>query len=96
MHRSAKLGAIAVAALAASGVATVKAATTAQAAQTLNYYAFSINNGGLGMNNDVTDPGFFAAPGTNPSVLSQGDQMIVNDQLTGTHKTGGGFAHRGL
>jgi hypothetical protein len=74
-----------------TGTISVRAATSAAAAQNLTFLAFDVNNGGLGMNNDVNDPGYFASPGTNPAVLSQGDQMIVNDQLTRTHKQSGGY-----
>jgi Dirigent-like protein len=48
------------------------------------FYAFDINNG-------TTDPGFIPVPGTNPSVFAQGDELIVNDQLTTTHKVNGGY-----
>jgi|ERR1700729_109220 hypothetical protein len=92
MHRQARWGVVAAMALTSFGAASVGAASAAQAAQTLRYYAFNINNGGVGVNNGEPDPGFFAAPGTNPDALSQGDQMIVNDQLTAAHRTGNGYA----
>ena len=48
-------------------------------AQALTVYAFPI--GGP----------FIAVPGTNPKRLSPGDETIVNDQLTVTHKRKGGY-----
>lgn len=67
--------------LSAVGVtaAAALAATQSQRAQALTVYAFPI--GGP----------FIAAPGTNPKLLSQGDETIVNDQLTVTHKRKGGY-----
>ena len=56
----------------------------ASAARTLTYYAFDINNG-------TTDPGFIPAPGTNPKSFAQGDELIINDQITSTHKVNGGY-----
>jgi Dirigent-like protein len=55
------------------------AASQSQRAQALTVYAFPI--GGP----------FIAVPGTNPKLLSQGDETIVNDQLTVTHKRKGGY-----
>jgi hypothetical protein len=52
--------------------------------RTLTYYAFDINNG-------TTDPGFIPAPGTNPKAFAQGDELIINDQLTTTQKVNGGY-----
>jgi hypothetical protein len=52
--------------------------------RTLTYYAFDINDG-------PPDPGFLPAPGTNPKVFSQGDELIINDQLTTTHQVNGGY-----
>src|SRR6266851_7577534 len=75
------------AALAACGTPRVAAATPGGSApdpRTLTYYAFDINNG-------TTDPGFIPAPGTNPKVFAQGDELIINDQLTTTHQVGGGY-----
>lgn len=79
------------AALAVGGtVATVggspgNAATTANHAGTVErYFGFDINN-------TTNDPGFIAAPGTSASTFSQGDQLIINDQLTTTHKHGSGY-----
>ena len=68
--------------------ATVGAAAApsspANVAKTLSYYAFDINNG-------ATDPGFIPAQGTNPKVYSQGDELIINDQLTSTHSSKGSY-----
>jgi hypothetical protein len=75
------------AALAACGTPRVAAATqggSAPSPRTLTYYAFDINNG-------TTDPGFIPAPGTDPKVFSQGDELIINDQLTTTHQVNGGY-----
>jgi hypothetical protein len=77
----------AAAALAACGTPRVAAATPggpAPGPRTLTYYAFDINNG-------TTDPGFIPVPGTNPKVFAQGDELIINDQLTTTHQVGGGY-----
>jgi dirigent-like protein len=79
-------------ALVAAGIAGAAAAPAASAAParspgaatTRTFYAFDINNG-------TTDPGFIPVPGTNPSVFAQGDELIVNDQLTTTHKVNGGY-----
>ena len=78
---------IAVAALTACGTPSAAAAAptgSSGAAKTLTYYAFDINNGG-------SDPGFIAAPGTNPQAFAQGDELIINDQLTTTHLVNGGY-----
>jgi hypothetical protein len=77
----------AAAALAACGTPVVAAAApggSAPGQKTLTYYAFDINNG-------TTDPGFIPAPGTNPKVFAQGDELIINDQLTTTHQVNGGY-----
>jgi dirigent-like protein len=77
----------AAAALAACGTPQVAAATpggSAPGQRTLTYYAFDINNG-------AADPGFIPAPGTNPKAFAQGDELIINDQLTTTHQVGGGY-----
>jgi Dirigent-like protein len=77
----------AAAALAACGTPRVAAAAPGGPAprqRTLTYYAFDINNG-------TTDPGFVPVPGTNPKVFAQGDELIINDQLTTTHQAGGGY-----
>ncbi len=75
------------AALAACGTPRVAAATPGGSApdpRTLTYYAFDINNG-------AADPGFIPAPGTNPKAFAQGDELIINDQLTSTHQVNGGY-----
>jgi hypothetical protein len=83
------------AALVACGTAGVAAATTgspagaAPAGTTVRFNAFDINNGSK-------DPGFIPVPGTNPKTFSQGDELVINDQLTVTHKSGGGFPIVGL
>jgi hypothetical protein len=77
----------AAAALAACGTPVVPAAAaggSASGQKTLTYYAFDINNG-------TTDPGFIPAPGTSPKVFAQGDELIINDQLTTTHQVNGGY-----
>ena len=79
------------AALVACGTVGASAATAASAsaagsagASTLTLYAFDINNG-------TADPGFIPAPGSNPKAFAQGDELIINDQVTTTHKVGGGY-----
>jgi Dirigent-like protein len=62
----------------------VAAAAPRTAARTLTYYAFDINNG-------TTDPGLIPVAGTSPKVFSQGDELIINDQITSTHKTKAGY-----
>ena len=90
MHRPARRAAIiaAGAALAAGSAIGVAAATpasgTATAGRTLRYFAFDINN-------STNDPGFVAAPGTSPGVFAQGDELIINDQVTVTRKSGTGY-----
>ena len=77
----------AAAALTACGTPVVAAAApggSARPVKTLTYYAFDINNG-------TTDPGFIPAPGTNPKVFAQGDELIINDQLTTTRQVNGGY-----
>jgi hypothetical protein len=77
----------AAAALAACGTPVVAAAApggSAPGPRTLTYYAFDINNG-------PTDPGFVPVPGTNPKVFAQGDELIINDQLTTTRQVTGGY-----
>jgi len=59
-------------------------ADAAQAGRTVKYYAFDINNS----SNDV---GFVPVPGSNPKVFAQGDELIINDQLTTTRKTAHGY-----
>jgi hypothetical protein len=87
MHKRARRAAIAAAgvALAASGIAGVAAAAPATAAAgTVRYYAFDINNG-------TTDPGLIPVAGSNPARLAQGDQLILNDQVTTTHRAKNGY-----
>jgi hypothetical protein len=66
------------------GVAVASEGSQGGAAITIRYYAFDINNG-------TSDPGFIPVPGTNPGTFSQGDELIVNDQITLTHKRGTGY-----
>lgn len=78
-------GTIGAAAAAPSAPATTaRTARTVSAARTARYFAFDINNGGA-------DPGFVAVPGSNPKVFAQGDELIINDQVTITHRVGDGF-----
>ncbi len=72
------------AALAATVAACVAPAAAGRGAGTQTYFAFDINNGS-------TDPGFIPVPGSNPKVFAQGDEIIINDQLTTTHKVNGGY-----
>jgi hypothetical protein len=75
------------AALAASGtigVAVAAQGSPARGARTLRYYAFDINNG-------TSDPGFIPVAGTKPGAFSQGDELIINDQITVTRKRGSGY-----
>jgi hypothetical protein len=77
----------AAAALAACGTPVVAAPApggSAPGPRTLTYYAFDINNA-------TTDPGFIPAPGTDPKAFAQGDELIINDQLTTTRQVGGGY-----
>jgi Dirigent-like protein len=89
MHRSPRWAAIIAASAALTACATVGAAAAAaespsHAITALKYYAFDINNG-------TADPGFIPVPGTNPKIFSQGDELIINDQLTTTHRVHGGY-----
>jgi hypothetical protein len=89
MHKQARRATIAAAgvALAAGGLAAVAAATPATAAAaagTVRYYAFDINNG-------TTDPGLIPVAGSSPPAFAQGDELILNDQVTTTHWKGGGY-----
>ena len=54
------------------------------AATTLRYFAFDLDN-------STNDPGFVPVAGTSPSVFGQGDELIINDQITVTHKSGTGY-----
>ena len=89
MRKTARAAAIigAGAALIACGTAGVAAAATpgtAAATRTVRYYAFSINNGS-------TDPGLVPVPGTSPGKFVQGDELLINDQVTTTHQVKGGY-----
>jgi hypothetical protein len=53
-------------------------------ASTLTVFAFDVNNGG-------PDPGFIPVPGTSPNDFAQGDELIINDQLTLPREVGKGF-----
>ena len=68
----------------ATGAAAAAQPRSSGAVETLTYYAFDINNG-------AADPGFVPVSGTNPKVFAQGDELIINDQLTITHKVNGGY-----
>ena len=80
-HRRLVAAVAATLSLSAVGAAAADALAPSQShrAQALTVYAFPI--GGP----------FIAVPGTNPKLLSQGDETIVNDQLTVTHKRKGGY-----
>jgi hypothetical protein len=90
MHRRARRIAIiaAGAALAVGSAVGVAAAAPASSVAagvtTLRYFAFDINN-------STNDKGFVPVPGTNPGVFSQGDELIINDQVTVTRKSGSGY-----
>ncbi len=72
------------AALVATMAASAAPAAARTGARTHTYFAFDINNGS-------TDPGFIPVPGSDPKVFAQGDEIIINDQLTTTHKVNGGY-----
>ena len=90
MNRSARRAAItgsaalAVAAGTAGAAAAAPRGTAAPYARTLTVFAFDINNGG-------PDPGFIPVPGTSRSSFAQGDELIINDQLTLPKLVGKGF-----
>jgi len=90
MNRSARRAAViasaalAVAAGTAGAAAAAPRGTAAPDARTLTVFAFDINNGG-------PDPGFIPVPGTSRSSFAQGDELIINDQLTLTKLAGKGF-----
>jgi hypothetical protein len=92
MHKRARRSAIAAAsvALGAAGIAGIATAATAAtptavaAARTARYYAFDINNG-------TTDPGLIPVAGSNPAKFAQGDELVLNDQVTSTHWAGHGY-----
>jgi hypothetical protein len=86
MHRQAKWAAVIAvgAAVIIGGTVHAAAAAPMSAPRTVTYYAFDINNGS-------SDPGFVAVAGTTPAVYAQGDELIINDQLTTTRKVGTGY-----
>jgi len=90
MNRSARRAAViasaalAVAAGTAGAAAAAPRGTAAPDARTLTVFAFDINNGG-------PDPGFIPVPGTSRSSFAQGDELIINDQLTLPKLAGKGF-----
>jgi hypothetical protein len=90
MNRSARRAAIIGSAALAVAVGTAGAAaaaprgTAAPDGRTLTVFAFDINNGG-------PDPGFIPVPGTSRSSFAQGDELIINDQLTLPELAGKGF-----
>ncbi|MGD0373703.1 MAG: dirigent protein [Streptosporangiaceae bacterium] len=89
MHRPKRwaiVTAMTVAAAGAAGVALAAGPADASPAgsRALTYYAFDINNG-------TNDPGLVPVPGSNPNAFAQGDELIINDQLTTTHRQAGGY-----
>lgn len=98
MNRSARRAAVIGSAALAVAVGTAGAAAAASGssaaphtrgtatpdASTLTVFAFDINNGG-------PDPGFIPVPGTSPGNFAQGDELIINDQLTLPKLVGKGF-----
>ena len=62
--------------------AAAKPAAYPGAAKTLTYYAFDINS-------SPADPGFIPVAGTSPKAFAQGDELIINDQLTTPHLVNG-------
>src|SRR5262252_8396296 len=74
----------AAAAASGSGTEPRSHSTAAPDARTLTVFAFDINNGG-------PDPGFIPVPGTSRSSFAQGDELIINDQLTLPKLVGKGF-----
>jgi hypothetical protein len=97
MNRSARRAAVIGSAALAVAVGTAGAAAAASGnsaaphargaapdASTLTVFAFDVNNGG-------PDPGFIPVPGTSPNAFAQGDELIINDQLTLPREVGKGF-----
>lgn len=89
MHRPRKWAVVTALAVAAAGAASLAAAAGPAAAspaasRALTYYAFDINNG-------TNDPGLIPVPGSSPKSFAQGDELIINDQLTTTHRRAGGY-----
>jgi hypothetical protein len=81
-HRRLAVAAVAVGlaiGAASSPAAAPPAASRGHAVRVITVYAFPI--GGP----------FIAVPGTNPKVLSQGDEILVNDQLTVTRQRKSGY-----
>jgi hypothetical protein len=94
MHKRARGAAIAAAGVALTagsiaGVAMATPATASATAGTVRYYAFDINNG-------TTDPGLIPVAGSNPATFAQGDELILNDQVTTTHWVRHGYPIVGL
>ena len=81
---SGAIGVAAAAPVSSTTASSTAASSGAATARTLKNFAFDINN-------STNDPGFIAAPGTNPAVFSQGDELIINDQVTVTRKSGNGY-----
>jgi hypothetical protein len=80
------------AALAAGAVIATVASAPGNAATSLpNHAGTVVRYFGFDINNTTTDPGFVAVPGTGAATFAQGDQVIINDQLTTTHKHGSGY-----
>jgi hypothetical protein len=80
------------AALAAGAVVTTVVSAPGNAAIPAPNHAGSVvRYFGFDINNTTTDPGFVATPGSGAGSFAQGDQLIINDQLTTTRKHGGGY-----
>jgi hypothetical protein len=80
------------AALAASGTIAMVAVSPGNAATSAPGHAGTVvRYFGFDINNTTTDPGFVAVDGTTATIFAQGDQLIINDQLTTTHKHGSGY-----
>jgi Dirigent-like protein len=75
---------IAVGTTGVAAAAPSTAAVTKAVAKSVRYYAFDINNGS-------TDPGLVPVPGTSPAKFAQGDELIINDQVTSTRLVKGGY-----
>jgi hypothetical protein len=78
---------IALTALGATGsaaISTAAASTGARHSHTFTDYAFDVND-------NTNNIGFFPVPGSNAGALVQGDGTVVNDQITTSHKAGGGY-----
>ena len=77
-------GTVGVAAAAPGGSAAAHSNRATPDGRALTVFAFDINNGG-------PDPGFIPVPGTSPNDFAQGDELIINDQLTLPKLVGKGF-----